>query len=129
MENKNEVELKRILEKYEYDKSIRKQAERHLDFHQRSSIHRSINTNEDVLLEKSGIENRLTSYKEIYPLVPQDIKDLELALARYEIAVGKVIQCNRIFTFSAKEVKELIDNIYEYEEGIAQFRMRHVCQD
>lgn len=122
-------ELNMITEKYQYDKSIRKHAERYFDFHQRSSIHRKIETNDDVLLEKNGIENRLQTYKEVYPLVSQDIIDLERSLARYEIAVGKVIQCPWNFSFSAQEVLNFITNISVYEEEISHFRMRHACQD
>ncbi|MFE8095307.1 MULTISPECIES: hypothetical protein [Bacillus cereus group] len=122
-------ELNMITEKYQYDKSIRKHAERYFDFHQRSSIHRKIETNDDVLLEKNGIENRLQTYKEVYPLVSQDIIDIERSLARYEIAVGKVIQCPWNFSFSAQEVLNFITNISVYEEEISHFRMRHACQD
>ncbi|KXY50959.1 hypothetical protein AT268_30920 [Bacillus cereus] len=122
-------ELNMITEKYQYDKSIRKHAERYFDFHQRSSIHRKIETNEDVLLEKNGIENRLQTYKEVYPLISQDIIDIERSLARYEIAVGKVIQCPWNFSFSAQEVLNFITNISVYEEEISHFRMRHACQD
>ncbi|MDX5853662.1 hypothetical protein SIM22_06030 [Bacillus cereus group sp. BfR-BA-01363] len=122
-------ELNMITEKYQYDKSIRKHAERYFDFHQRSSIHRKIETNDDVLLEKNGIENRLQTYKEVYPLVSQDIIDLERSLARYEIAVGKVIQCPWNFSFSPQEVLNFITNISVYEEEISHFRMRHACQD
>lgn len=122
-------ELNMITEKYQYDKSIRKHAERYFDFHQRSSIHRKIETNDDVLLEKNGIENRLQTYKEVYPLVSQDIIDLERSLARYEIAVGKVIQCPWNFSFSAQELLNFITNISVYEEEISHFRMRHACQD
>lgn len=122
-------ELNMITEKYQYDKSIRKHAERYFDFHQRSSIHRKIETNDDVLLEKNGIENRLQTYKKVYPLVSQDIIDIERSLARYEIAVGKVIQCPWNFSFSAQEVLNFITNISVYEEEISHFRMRHACQD
>ncbi|PEZ75120.1 hypothetical protein CN384_06100 [Bacillus thuringiensis] len=122
-------ELNMITEKYQYDKSIRKHAERYFDFHQRSSIHKKIETNDDVLLEKNGIENRLQTYKEVYPLVSQDIIDIERSLARYEIAVGKVIQCPWNFSFSAQEVLNFITNISVYEEEISHFRMRHACQD
>lgn len=128
--NKDEnVELSKIIKKYRHDKSIHKHAEKYFDYYQRSSIHSEIKTNEDVLLEKKGIENRLQSYKEVYPLVAEDIIDIERSLARYEIAIGKVIQCPSKFSFTGQEFLDLISNISVYEKEIAGFRMKRAYHD
>ncbi|MFI8677665.1 MULTISPECIES: hypothetical protein [Bacillus cereus group] len=128
--NKDEnVELSKIIEKYQYEKSIRKHAEKYFDYYQRSNIHSKIKTNDDVLLEKKGIENRLQSYKEVYPLVAQDIADMERSLALYEIAIGKVIQCPSKFSFTGQELLDLISHISVYEKEIAGFRMKRAYHD
>ncbi|WP_242289778.1 MULTISPECIES: hypothetical protein [unclassified Bacillus cereus group] len=128
--NKDEnVELSKIIKKYHYDKSIRKHAEKYFDYYQRSSIHSEIKTSEDVLLEKKGIENRLQSYKEVYPLVAEDIIDIERSLARYEIAIGKIIQSPSKFSFTGQELLDLILNISVYEKEITGFRMKRAYHD
>ncbi|MCU5280369.1 hypothetical protein OCA22_18380 [Bacillus cereus] len=128
--NKDEnVELSTIIKKYRNDKSIRKHAEKYFDYYQRSDIHSKIKTNDDVLLEKKGIENKLQSYKEVYPLVAEDIADMERTLALYEIAIGKVIQCPSKFSFTGQEFLDLISNISVYEKEIAGFRMKRAYHD
>lgn len=70
--NKDEnVELSKIIEKYQYEKSIRKHAEKYFDYYQRSNIHSKIKTNDDVLLEKKGLKIDCKVIKKYILLLPK----------------------------------------------------------
>lgn len=68
-----------------------------------------------------------------YKLIRDDVDEMEKALANYESALVKVLQCYDNpycnFNYSAKELQELIDYVEKFETSIANVWMRKVCQD
>jgi DNA repair ATPase RecN len=124
--------IKKLVEKYRYDRKIRRFSNKHYlkDSHR---IHREVNTNKDVEIAENHIKSRIESLKKIYPLVSEDIEDLEKAVARFEIAVCKVIQCfdNHYtdFNYNAKELEELINKVFEYQKACDEVAQRKLFQD
>ncbi|MGA4718979.1 hypothetical protein [Fictibacillus nanhaiensis] len=99
-----ELTLREIRDRYQYDKTLRKYSDRH--YFKDHSIFGNVNSNNDVKRHRNYLVNSLETYKSISPLVQDDIKDIEQAMARYEIAVRKVISTfdnpNTNFDYNAK---------------------------
>ncbi|MEK4105588.1 hypothetical protein NST28_16030 [Paenibacillus sp. FSL R10-2791] len=72
-------EVRSIIEKYKYDRKLRKYTDMH--FFNDNSYFRRVNSNKDVEHAKARIYNRFDQYKKVYPLVQDDIADLERAAA------------------------------------------------
>lgn len=131
---KNIDEVKNILEEYKYGTQFKKYS---LKLVYKKKIDKNffgnINSNIDVEKVKQYIENTINRYRNIYPLVKEDKEELELELAKYEIAVHKVIQCyntpNCNFNYSKEELMELINNCDKYEYEIGQIDMRRVSEN
>lgn len=124
-------EIRQIIEKYRYDRKLRVYSNKHFfDDNLRWS---RINNNNDVERAYNYIKNSIDTYKEVYPLVYDDIIRLEKALGEYEIAVSKVLNCfdnpKCNFIYTADELQKLIDNLDEFEKSISEIKMRHACQD
>lgn len=87
----------------------------------------------DVERANNYLENSLEQYKGIYPLVNEDIEELEKAMGRYEIAIRKVIACldtpNTDFNYNAEQLQELIDSVFEKHEKVDKLRQRKLFQD
>jgi ABC-type transporter Mla subunit MlaD len=92
-----------------------------------------VTTNQDVERHRNYLVNTLKTYKSISPLVQDDIKDVETAMARYEIAVNKVIQTyNNVYTdfnFTAEELNNLINDVIVQHENVNKLLMRKLFQD
>jgi hypothetical protein len=124
-------EVRAIIEKYQYSRGLRKYADKH--FFNDNSYFRKVNSNQDVERAKAGIYYRLEQYKKVFPLVHDDIIDLEKAVAQYEIAVKKVIQCwdnpHVAFNYSIEEFQELIDFVFESHDKVDELAYRKAMQD
>jgi hypothetical protein len=124
-------EVRAIIEKYQYERKLRKYSDQH--FFNDHRIFGRVNSNDDVERAKAGIFNRLDQYKKVYPLVRDDIEDLERAAAQFEIAVRKVIQCldnpNTDFNYSVEELQRLIDSVFECQDKVNEFAVRKAMQD
>ncbi|WP_238651794.1 hypothetical protein [Paenibacillus piscarius] len=124
-------EVRAILEKYQYDRNLRKYSDQH--FFNDHRIFGGVNSNGDVERAKAGIYNRFDQYKKVYPLVQDDIEDLERAVAQFEIAVRKVIQNfdnpNINFNFTAEELQGLIDSVFECQDKVNEVAVRKAMQD
>ncbi|WP_139994837.1 hypothetical protein [Paenibacillus paridis] len=120
-----------IIEKYQYSRELRKYADKH--FFNDNSYFRKVNSNQDVERAKAGIYNRLEQYKKVFPLVQDDIIDLERAAAQYEIAVKKVIQCwdnpHTDFNYSVEEFQGLIELAFECHDKVNELVYRKAMQD
>ncbi|MFV2049637.1 hypothetical protein CJ195_21890 [Bacillus sp. UMB0899] len=127
------TEVKEIIKKYEYDRSIKKYNFKHF-FNTGDNIFRKITTKRDVEIAQNHVVSRINEYKNAkYRLVEEDILDLERSIGEYEIAVKKVLQCyshaNFDFDYTAEELQELIDNIFKYHEKLTEVSMRKAFQD
>lgn len=125
-------EIKQIVDKYRYDQGLRIYSNRHY-FHD-DSIYRSIKNNNDVEGAYNYVKNSIEMYSKTYPLCSEDIIELEKAVAKYEIAVSKVLTfcagiSNNQFNYTADGLQELIDNIYMFYDKISDIHMRKMCQD
>lgn len=124
-------EVRAIIEKYRYDRKLRKYSDQH--FFNDHRIFGGINSNGDVEQVKAGIYNRFGQYKKVSPLVRDDIEDLERAAAQYEIAVRKVIQNfdnpNTDFNYSVEELQGLIDSVFECQDKVNELAVRKAMQD
>jgi len=131
MGKKATKEVQAILDKYQYDQSIRKHANQHY-----WGVHkyfREITSKADVARARQNVVGRIETYKKVYPLVSDDIEDMEKALGRYEDAVKKVLQCYSHdafdFDYSAEGLIELINDIEKFEKQISEIHFRKMCQD
>ncbi|MEC0244153.1 hypothetical protein P4H66_30530 [Paenibacillus dokdonensis] len=124
-------EVRAIIEKHQYDRKLRKYSDMH--FFNDNKIFGRVNSNRDVESAKAGIYNRFDQYKKVYPLVRDDIEDLERAAAHFEIAARKVIQNfdnpNADFNFTAEELQELIDSVFECQDKVSEVAVRKAMQD
>src|SRR5690606_38210528 len=106
-------EIKEIINNYKYDKKTRTYSNKY--YFRDNSIYRSINNNNDVEKALNDVTNNIRYYENFkYPLVDDDIISLEKSLARYEIAIHKVLACfdNPYcdFNYTADELMQLINN-------------------
>ncbi|WP_160045673.1 hypothetical protein [Paenibacillus sp. USDA918EY] len=119
-----------LVSKYRYDKKLRKYSDRH---EADSFFFSSINDKKDIQLAEANVRGRLNTYSKIYPLVNDDIEDLGKAMARYETAVRKAIQCYDLsdgrFAYSTEELQGLINSVFEYQEKVEQVMWRKAVQD
>ncbi len=124
-------EVKAIIDKHQYNRQLRKYSDKH--FFDDDSFFRRVNSNKDVESAKAGIYNRFDQYKKVYPLVQDDIVDLERAAAQFETAVRKVIQNfdnpNADFNFTAEELQGLIDSVFECQDKVNEVAYRKAMQD
>lgn len=122
-------EINQIIEQYIYNQSIKKYSNKYY-FHD-NRYFREIQDKSDVDRALEGIKNTINYYKTIYPLVNDDIEELEKSLGKYEIAVHKVLQCYDIlnFGYTANELLDLIKNIKDFENQIQDIHLRKMCQD
>ncbi|HOV27758.1 MAG TPA: hypothetical protein PK566_15545 [Pseudobacteroides sp.] len=131
MYKKVDKDVKDIIDKYQYDQSIRKHANKYY-FHD-NSIFRKITSKDDVSRYEQCVRGTINQYKDIYPLVTDDIIELEKALGKYEDAVKKVLQCYSDddfgFDYTAGELQALINQIFEFEKDISEIHLRKACQD
>jgi hypothetical protein len=88
----------------------------------------SARSNQDVEYAKDGIYNRLAHYKKGYPLVRDDIVDMERAAAQFEIAVKKVIQCwdnpHTDFSYTVEEFQGLIDSVFDCHDKVNELAVK-----
>ncbi|MEH7525816.1 hypothetical protein V7149_21480 [Bacillus sp. JJ1503] len=127
------MNINEIINKYQYDRSIRKYNDKHF-FETRNNIFRRITSRRDVEISENHVISRIDEYKNAtYKLVQEDILDLERAIGRYEIAVKKVIQCyghnDFDFDYTSEELQSLIDKIFEFHEQLKEILFRKACQD
>jgi hypothetical protein len=124
-------EVRAIIEKHQYNRQLRKYSDMH--FFNDNSYFRRVNFNRDVESAKAGIYNRFDQYKKVYPLVRDDIVDLERAAAQFETAVRKVIQNfnnpNTDFNYSVEELQGLIDSVLECQDKVNELTVRKAMQD
>lgn len=124
-------EVKAIIEKYQYNRELRKYTDMH--FFNDNSYFRKVNSNKDVEYAKVGIYNRLAHYKKVYPLVGDDVIDIERATAQFEIAVKKVIQCwdnpHMDFNYSVEELQGLVDSVFDCHDKVNELAIRKAMQD
>jgi hypothetical protein len=123
--------VKEIIEKYQYDQTIKRYSNKH--YFGNNSIFAGIESKRDVEIAERHVITRLDTYKKTYPLHEDDIVDLEKAIGRYELAVKKVIQCYKYtsndFDYTAEELQMLIDKIFEFYSKLDELKIRKACQD
>lgn len=124
--------IKEIVNKYRWCQGIRQYTNKH--YFKDNTVYREIQSNIDVERACTHANNHIDTLGNFYPLHRDDITDLEKTVARYEIAVNKVISfaehsTGNPFTYTADELQELIDNIYKFYEEIEKIRMRYHMQD
>jgi hypothetical protein len=124
-------EVRAIIEKHQYNRQLRKYSDMH--FFNDNSYFRRVNSNRDVESAKAGIYNRFDQYKKVYPLVRDDIVDLERAVAQFETSVRKIIQNfdnpNTDFNYSVEELQGLIDSVFNCQEKVNELAVRKAMQD
>ncbi|PLS04035.1 hypothetical protein [Neobacillus cucumis] len=127
----NKLTLQDLRTKYQFDKKLRKYSDRH--YSNDNSVFGKVTSNIDVVQHRNYLVNTLEYYKKISPLVRDDIKDVEAAMARYEIAVRKVIQNfdNQYsnFEYDAEELNELIEDVFTQQENVNKLLFRKLMQD
>jgi hypothetical protein len=125
-----ELTLKSLKEKYQYDNQIRKYSTRH--YRNDNSVFAEVSTNQDVERHRNYLVRSLNYYKKVSPLEQDDIKDIEQAMGRYEIAVIKIIQTcdfpSTDFNYSAEELNNLINDVFTQQENVYNLLMRKLYQ-
>lgn len=125
------LSLKDLRKKYQYDKKLRRFSDRH--YFNDNSIYSRVQRNEDVTLHENYLLTVLEQLKRNFNLVSEDIEDLEKAMARYEIAVRKVIACfdnpHCNFIYNANELNELIEKVFKYHNSVDKLVQRKLYQD
>lgn len=129
---KNLDEVKEIIKKYQYNKEIKNYSNKYSE-KIGNRFFGNISNNGDVEKNKQYVENIINHYKTIYPLVSDDIDEIELAIGKYQTAVHKVLQCydspHCDFNYSKEELMELINDIDKYDTQLGDIKMRKCCQD
>lgn len=126
-------DVKKILDENRYNNNLKKHANKYNCGN--NKIHSSVNSNSDVERYLNFANNTINYYENNfkYKLIRDDIDEMEKALANYESALSKVLQCydNSYcnFNYSATELQELIDYVDKFEMSIANVWMRKVCQE
>jgi len=122
-------EIKKLIDKYIYDKGLQKYSNKH--FFDDHVYFGQIKENKDIDFAYNRVLNTIQSYEKVYPLVSEDIEDLEKLLGKYEIALHKVLQCfdSCNFDYSATELKQLINNREILEDKINNIHIRKMYQD
>lgn len=127
----NTLSLKNLQEQYKYDNQLMKYSERH--YRNDNRVYGSVNCNDDVTRHRNYLVNSLKTYKKISPLVQDDIKDIESAMGRYEIAVRKVIATCTLakseFNYQPEELQDLINDVFIQQENVNKLLMRKLFQD
>lgn len=131
MENSNE-EIKSLLKEYKYSRLFRNYSVKYSE--EIGHIYfASINDNNDVEESKQHVENIIRYYSEIYPLVNDDIEQIQLEIGKYEVTLQKVVQCydnpNCNFNYTTEQIIDLIDNLEKYEKKLSDIYLRKACQD
>lgn len=130
--NNNYNDVKEIIKEYQYSRIFRHYSVKYSE-KIGTRFYGSINNNNDVEKAKNYIENTINYYKTIYPLVKEDIEELELGIGKYETTIHKVIQCydnpNCNFDYTKEELVDLIGNLDKYDTQISELKMRKACQD
>lgn len=121
--------VKAIIDKHQYNQDIKKYSNRH--FFGDHSIFAKINSKKEVEIAQNTVATKIKMYDKTYPLVREDIEDLERAVGRFEISVKKVIQCYGMsdFDYSAEELQTLIDKVFDFYNEVQRIDFRRVCQD
>lgn len=125
-------EIKEIINKYKYDKKTRTYSNKYY-FHDHT-IWRDISNNGDVEGMLNEVKNKIEYFEKFrYPLVDDDIESLERSLAKYELAIHKVLACfdNPYcdFNYTADELMQLINNWDIFHDRIHAIRMKKLFQD
>lgn len=131
-----EDRIKEILEKYkeyQYSRELKHYSAKYKK-EIGHSFWGSINNNDDVDSVKQSTENTINYFKKFeYKLADEDISKIELEIGKYEEAISKVINCydnsNCNFLYTEEELLVLIKNLENYNNGLADVRMRKACQD
>ena len=125
-------EMKDLLEEYKYSNLFRNYSVRY-NKKIGNKYWASIKNNDDIEKTKQRTENIINYYKTVYPLVNDDIEEIELEIGKYERAISKIIQCydnpNCNFSYTKDELMQLINNLDVYEEQLSDIRMKKACQD
>ncbi|GAV13248.1 hypothetical protein [Paenibacillus sp. NAIST15-1] len=122
-------EIQTITSKYEYDKRLRRYSDKH--YFGDDSHYRKIVSKRDVELSEKHITTILDMYKKTFPLVNEDLTELEKAVGIYEISVRRVINLYGRFDFdySPDELNELINKVFYYHDQVQAFLHRKLMQD
>ncbi|BFH60734.1 hypothetical protein [Paenibacillus azoreducens] len=118
-----------IVQKFQFDKRLKKYANEH--FFHNNSIFGGIKSKEDIEKYENHVLSRIDQYKKLYPLVSEDIIDLEQAMGKFEIAVKKAIQLydSEAFRYSSEELQSLIDKVFAYHDEVQSIALRKMMQD
>lgn len=128
-----DINVKKIIDENKYNKKIKQYSNKHN--WGSNKIYSSVNNNNDLEKYLNFAKNTINYYEKsfTYKLAHEDIKEMEQAVANYEDALAKVLQCydnpNCDFTYSAEELQELINYIDKFSTSISNVWMRKVCQD
>ncbi|WP_102400481.1 hypothetical protein [Haloimpatiens massiliensis] len=123
--------IKEIIDKYIYDKSIKKYSRKYFNKAEEDEIFTNLNSEKDIDDKIRILEYNIDYYKKNRPIYKDDIINMEKLLGEYEIAVHRVLQCYDIvkFKYNANEIQQLIDNIEIYEKEIQELNLIRMCQD
>ncbi|WML26268.1 hypothetical protein [Neobacillus sp. OS1-33] len=128
---KNEPTLLTLRAEYQYDNKLKRYSNRY--YVNDNSVYSRIQSNEDVVRHENYFLGTLEQLRKNYDLVEEDIEDLGKAMARFEIAVKKVIACNDNphceFEYNASQLNELIQKIFKYHALVDKINQRKLFQD
>lgn len=122
--------IKTLIEKYQFNRDIMVYSNEY--YFKDDSEFRKIKSKKDVNRVRTYANNIINQYKnEVYPLYNDDIITVEQAIARYEIAVHKAMQCygNFDFDYSSEELQQLVDNIYKFYNLLSDIKIKKIYQD
>ncbi|MEC1726935.1 hypothetical protein P9E34_19690 [Schinkia azotoformans] len=125
------MSMNEIREKYQYDRKLKRFSNEH--FFGDHGIYSNVNSNKDVERHENYLKSTIGIYQKTYPLVKDDILDLEKAMGKFEIAVRKVIACfdnyNSDFNYNEEQLMSLIESVFNYHEQVDNLRTRKAMQD
>ncbi|MCD7032864.1 hypothetical protein LRR81_01390 [Metabacillus sp. GX 13764] len=122
------LSINSIVNEFRYDKRLKRYSEKYL-FNDHI-IYGSVASNADVDQHRNYIKNTIEHFQEVYPLMKDDIDDLGRGMAKYEIAVRKVLACIDYgnFGYTPVELKQLILDVFDFHKLIDDIQIRKLNQ-
>lgn len=108
-----------------------KYVDKYYNFHEKSKVWRNINSDEDVQMCINGCSNALRIYEgiSIKHRIREDKEGVERELADFEIALERINQFPKQFTFTQEDVKCMKEQFLEFEKRLEQLDKQRLSWD
>ena len=101
-----------------------------LNYHQRSEVWRSLNSDNDIQRIFNGCGNLISyMFKIAHKLQREDIEELQRELEKEKIAIDRIEQFPEMFSFTQEQKDELIAQYDKHCEEVHKIDMRRLSWD